>query len=480
MSKVFNVCKTLGKRAVFPFVLFCCSTMVSYSQTQEYNVKLSGGFKDLKDQDTVVLIRYEHPFFGTGKSNEIIEYTIVKNQRFVFNIKLRGATERCKVLFPQYLSKYNWIYGALEKGHDINLGENNGQLFFSGPGVDLIKYDKALDAIYMDCWKNIDWEGARMPHNIEIVKSAADNMLLLSKENLNYNKKSFSVVRWSQLTSLLAMLYSIANNYPDSAKSVMQKADADLKEKYLSTLFNYKDLDQISVFPSFVNVRYKCLYENADIKYKIEGFRKYNQYLRRSFKEPVLTQLVVAFLNNKKNSDQLTPDFIDEVTRGLNITPYQDVVQKIIKFTPGSLLPEFVLFDTLKNKVNISRYRGEVLLLDFWYTGCGACAISHKILEPLMAEFRTQPVKLISISRDKDFSAWKNSIYSGRYTTPEDINLSAGSIGEGHGLFRYLDVNSYPTFIIIDKQGKVLGSPVPPNVDQGKDLKTKLTLALSK
>lgn len=437
-------------------------------------LKITGHFRELKDNDTVLLIRYKYQFLTEDVNNEILAYGIVKNHQFSFKVNLSGIVEKCHIIFPEHLAKFNWMNGVLEKGGDLGLSEKSGRLYFSNKGANLIHYSKFLDSVYKSHMAFIDWQGNLMDRNMNTVKSAINSIVQRPAE-----KNSFAIMRMSKISSLLSVLYSISYNKGDStSRLVMKSLDANLYKNYLMPLLGDKRILHAASFPALVNMRYKSLFESAGNKLNTEGFTHYIRYLKNSFKDPVLAQLVVAFLYNKRNSDQLTPEFVQKAITGMNTMPYKEILESIGKFAPGFVMPEFILQDTAGVNIGLRQFRENVLLMDFWFTGCLACVAAHKVVDSVLKEFVNEPLKVLSISKDDNSQMWKKSIYSGLYTSVSDINLSAGIKGETHPIFRYFIINSYPTFIIVGKDGKIIGSPVSPNIDKGSDLRSKLHRAL--
>lgn len=103
--------------------------------------------------------------------------------------------------------------------------------------------------------------------------------------------------------------------------------------------------------------------------------------------------------------------------------------------------------DDLKGKPHaLKDYKGRVVVMDFWYRGCGWCMRSIPQLKQLEEDFRDQPVTFLGMNTDRNeadakFVVDKTGL---NYTT-----LKATGLPEKYG------VRGFPTFVIIDKDGKV-------------------------
>jgi cytochrome c biogenesis protein CcmG/thiol:disulfide interchange protein DsbE len=100
--------------------------------------------------------------------------------------------------------------------------------------------------------------------------------------------------------------------------------------------------------------------------------------------------------------------------------------------------PEFTLPDLGGHKVDLVRYRGHVVLLNFWATWCAPCRAEMPELMKLQRNYRDQGLRIIGISLDDD---------------PKPVL----------DIFRQLKMN-YPVVIgdagLAERYGGILGLPV--------------------
>jgi thiol-disulfide isomerase/thioredoxin len=103
--------------------------------------------------------------------------------------------------------------------------------------------------------------------------------------------------------------------------------------------------------------------------------------------------------------------------------------------------------DDLKGKPHaLKDYKGRVVVMDFWYRGCGWCMRAMPQMKQLEEDFRDQPVTFLGMNTDHNEADAKFVIdkMGLTYTT-----LKASGLPEKYG------VRGFPTLVIIDKQGKV-------------------------
>ena len=94
----------------------------------------------------------------------------------------------------------------------------------------------------------------------------------------------------------------------------------------------------------------------------------------------------------------------------------------------------------------LAGYRGKVVVLDFWYRGCGWCIKAMPQLNALAEDFAGRPVAVLGMNTDRNEADAKFVVDAMglKYAT-----LRAEGIPEKYG------VQGFPTLILIDREGKV-------------------------
>jgi len=157
------------------------------------------------------------------------------------------------------------------------------------------------------------------------------------------------------------------------------------------------------------------------------------------------------------NSDNPAPIYKDAL--GLIKNPaYVEIIRALLKSVPGVKFGEFVLQDSDGRNRLISEFKGKVLLIDIWYTGCGACADFYQnVLLPVEEELRENPkVKFISISIDRSKGIWGKSVQEGKYTSLNAVNLYTGGMMDKHPIITSNSILSYPSVILLDQEGRIV------------------------
>jgi thiol-disulfide isomerase/thioredoxin len=133
--------------------------------------------------------------------------------------------------------------------------------------------------------------------------------------------------------------------------------------------------------------------------------------------------------------DRLPEDF-DQITEG--IKRRTKLVNK-----PA---PRWEVKDFTGEKHSLEEFRGNVILLDFWYRGCTWCIRAMPLIDQVAEYFREKPVVVLGINTDKNR---EDALLVIEKMNPSYNNLS------GRDLIKKYGVTNYPTFIIIDRNGLV-------------------------
>jgi hypothetical protein len=110
--------------------------------------------------------------------------------------------------------------------------------------------------------------------------------------------------------------------------------------------------------------------------------------------------------------------------------------------------------------VNLSDFKGKVVVMDFWFTGCINCMNFYRTsLSGAEQQFAHRPdVVFISICIDKEKSTWLRSLEKGRYASKKSVNLYTEGLGDQHPVIKRYKVIAYPQPVVINKQGKIVSN----------------------
>ncbi len=104
------------------------------------------------------------------------------------------------------------------------------------------------------------------------------------------------------------------------------------------------------------------------------------------------------------------------------------------------------------NAVNLQEWRGDVVVMNFWYAACAPCRVEAPHLKELQEAFKPEGVHFLGINgRDEKATA---EAFERTFAIPYE------SVPDRNGqvlmqLTKYVAAQAYPTTLVIDKKGRV-------------------------
>jgi alkyl hydroperoxide reductase subunit AhpC len=119
---------------------------------------------------------------------------------------------------------------------------------------------------------------------------------------------------------------------------------------------------------------------------------------------------------------------------------------------------------------NYYKPKNEIWICYFWATWCMNCVNSHKILEKLDADFKSQHVRLISLSLDENKSKWQEFIQE--HPALWEQTYAADTPFDKKFRTYFGNIKTLPQLFIIKRDGS------PQRVNYLNQLKTELQKTL--
>jgi len=128
--------------------------------------------------------------------------------------------------------------------------------------------------------------------------------------------------------------------------------------------------------------------------------------------------------------------------------------------TPGRQrkpAPNFILTDANGDTINLSTYKGKVVLLDFWATWCGGCKTEIPWYMEFDAKYKDRGLAVIGVSMDEDgwksvrpFMALEKDPETGGHTAMKyPVVIGSDSLAKRYHL------TSMPMTLLIDREGRI-------------------------
>jgi cytochrome c biogenesis protein CcmG/thiol:disulfide interchange protein DsbE len=111
--------------------------------------------------------------------------------------------------------------------------------------------------------------------------------------------------------------------------------------------------------------------------------------------------------------------------------------------------PNFTLKDADGNPVNLTDYRGKVVLVNFWATWCGPCEVEIPWFVEFEQKYKDQGFAVLGLSMDDD--GWKAvRPYIASHKINYRVMIASEVVSQQFG-----DIDALPTSFVLDRQGRI-------------------------
>ncbi|MBB5396678.1 TlpA disulfide reductase family protein [Mucilaginibacter sp. AK015] len=445
---------------------------------QSTNVSISGRLTFLKDIDTikVEIYKYGYRFADVIKKVDTIKVT---NKSLSFKCSAYGNQTYIRLIYPSFDPQFFLI----RPGDQINITNSDGLLIFTGKGAKKYNVQAVLNKMELQFLQNHSNSLTEYDSFIPFFKSVDS----LSVQMHNYlvgqsmsKDKSYRTILADVDNFPLVTKYHAIHFLKDWYEKAVPTGYSAIWKKYLlASTDKDKDVSLSQNFTNYIYVKFQ-----ADCVLKNIPFSKGNffSYILNDFRGIAREKLLIFFLNKYRgDTTGALSNWIDQSIAFITTPDFKNWVSKLRQNTPGAKVSFSNLSDTSGRLYTSNDFKGKVLVLDFWFTGCGNCVQLLPYLKKVENQFTSNDkVMFVSISTDQNKTMWQSSVKRGTYSSSESLNLYTGGRGWNDHLVKQLQVSGAPTLKIIDKDGKLFENPIDCRTDGGKDLIEKINKALAK
>jgi len=352
---------------------------------------------------------------------------------------------------------------------------------------------------------DIDFDAQNFPNSVRFAGKSADLNTYLFEERIIFAiqmeiiKKKAESISPSQFAKLAESLYKKRKLHFEKyqKKQTLNSQDrlfisSNIYFYFASQMFNYEDTQRFLQARETIELPKGFYSFLHDMPISVEGVLPnihyasfIHQFLDYQLKLPINESSnkldlakqffkgeVYAFIQAKELATMCqlgkSYEYGQKIQNYIDTNPYaqfNDVLRVVYNenkpIQNGATAPDFVLSDINGYTVKLSELKGKVVYIDFWATWCRPCIKSLTYSQRLLDKYNSDEVVFLYVSMDKKLQPWKS------YVTSQDLkgfHMNANS-GQGYlsDIAKLYKVKQLPTFVIIDKSGKIAfnraGSP---------------------
>jgi len=120
------------------------------------------------------------------------------------------------------------------------------------------------------------------------------------------------------------------------------------------------------------------------------------------------------------------------------------------KSAVGYQAPGFTVRNLQGNRVTLSDFKGQVVIVNLWATWCGPCRVEMPGFEKLYRRFRTEGLVVLGVSLDKDADAQVQ-----KFVNDHDLSFPILMDGRQEVENRY-STFTIPSTYVIDRNGRIV------------------------
>lgn len=258
----------------------------------------------------------------------------------------------------------------------------------------------------------------------------------------------------------MASLYSKTYKTDYSSRSLIKKSFNSNKEKF-KTPYSC----ELALCPTYLNfLAYEEAYDlllnssTDSIAFKDLYSVLINKYSGLT-RERLVANLFLGFsgyITEMRLDNQIIDTLMDDGKKYITIPLVKKIYSSQQKLAIGKQVYNASFKDVKGNPIHLSSLKNKVVLIDMWFTGCGACAKFHQDFHgdfyPLIKS--NNDFVYLSISVDSSVDKWKKGMNTGIYTSMDYLNVYAEN-GFNHPFPKHYDLGGAPFLLLLDRKGKI-------------------------
>ncbi|AFM04802.1 thiol-disulfide isomerase-like thioredoxin [Bernardetia litoralis DSM 6794] len=179
----------------------------------------------------------------------------------------------------------------------------------------------------------------------------------------------------------------------------------------------------------------------------------------------ILDELIDSWSQDENKSAIIFEEFKENYPNDEYIEFLEEKIALQKRFAKGQNAPTFSLKNKDGKQISLSDLKGKYVLLDFWATWCKPCLAQIPYSKKLEEEYKNEDIEFVYICIDDGKERWENHLTK---ENPSGIQLFADK-EESDELRSNYNINGIPSYMLIDKEGKIITQKITPSYN-GKEI----------
>jgi len=492
---------------LYSLILMLLSSIISVAQTGSKN-KLIANHADnfiaisiQTDQQlkwNTLTLRYWSSLMDYDYISYQVKAHRTKDNQFYFKIPVSPSSKLGYVsivneeLPETQFQRFVLSYYLVEKGDRVRLlmkadsqdgkqkenQQNQLVYVFSGAGSEKYKFNREMENISSDSRADIITANYEYNTENEFDRVLTEQMRLLE----NYRRKVGDQVYWVLKADLIGE--NEANKLSFISTTLRGKGGLDsakVKSVYERYLTNGPGQNLPMFAKGFSRNYCDFLFDYERLFYQLRKKSRWINYgydfydlIKHKYTGDLRDKLITMLCVNNYARLSENKSIVEDALKTVENPDLMLILNKLASKNKADLAYNFKLPDKNGSLVSLAQFKGKVVFIDYWFTGCSGCTNYYKnVLKAVEEHYaNSKDVVFISISSDVKRAEWMSSIQQNLYTSPNAVNLFTSGKGMDHPVIREYNIRSGPTPMLISREGKMISYKGPELYNKESLIKT--------
>ena len=167
------------------------------------------------------------------------------------------------------------------------------------------------------------------------------------------------------------------------------------------------------------------------------------------------------------NLGETTYEFsVDRYGESLTLKPLAEKLPARVDLSPGNAAPEITFTDLDGKARRLSDFRGKIVLLDFWGMWCAPCVAEAPNLAAAYKRLKEKGFEVVSFDKGDTLENLR------KFIGKNQMNWTHSQLDEA--LTKLYRIDRYPTYFLLDKEGKIVSNTLRPGEELYKKIEEML------